>query len=143
MKENSISTQLMQEHNKIAQMANRIEMRFDKKIVHHDIVRVWQTIAPSVDSIECALNGDDCTVLNVKFEEGGKIGKHSHSNEEIIFVAKGQIHDNCTGITTNENQTYVIPPNRPHEIVSDYAKCTVVFKPPFPRVEIINHAESS
>lgn len=140
MKDNSVSTQLTREHNKIAKMAVRIEMRFEEKIVHHDIVKVWKKIAHSVDSIECALNGDDCTVLNVVFEKGGKIGKHHHSNKEVIFVAKGQIHDNCNGITTNENETYVILPNRPHEIVSDYAKCTVVFKPPFPRVEIKNES---
>lgn len=123
-------------HTEIAKLANRIVMRVDHEFVNVDITKEWQTIAPSVDSIECALNGDDCTVLNVRFDKGGIIKKHSHTNKETIFVISGEIYDTISKITTKEGQSYVIPENQEHEIVSDYAKLAVVFKPPFLKVQI-------
>ena len=130
----SIQKRLWEEHDKIAQMANRVTMQYEKKVVELDIAKEWQWIAPSVESIECALNGEDCTVLNVRFSHGGVIGKHRHDRQEEIFVVSGRIYDSVNDVTVEEGDRYIIPANMPHQIESDYARLTVVFRPPFPRV---------
>lgn len=130
----SIEKRLWEEHNKIAQMANRVSMQYEKKVVDLYIAKEWQNIAPSVESIECALNGDDCTVLNVRFGEGGVIGKHKHDRQEEIFVVAGEIYDSVNDVTVTQGDRYIIPANMQHQIESDYARLTVVFRPPFPRV---------
>lgn len=127
--------ELQEAHDRIAKLANRITMQFDKKTINVDVEKVWQTIAPSVESIECALNGDDCTVLNVFFREGGIIEKHKHDRQEEIFVVAGEIYDSVNDVQITQGDRYIIPANTYHQIESDYARLTVVFRPPFPVVQ--------
>lgn len=119
----------------IARMANRVSMEVDRRVIDIDIEKEWKHIAPSVDAIECVLNGDDCTVLNVRFDRGGIISKHRHDRQEEIFVVSGRIYDSVNDVTVEEGDRYIIPANTPHQIESDYARLTVVFRPPYPRVE--------
>lgn len=136
MNNETVQLEIAKERSKIAQMANRITMKFDKKIVDVDIAKQWQWVAPSVESIECALNDSDCTVINVRFGPGGIVRRHRHDRQEEIFVVAGEIHDTISGVTTKQGDRYIIPKDTSHEIVSDYARLTVVFRPPFPKVEI-------
>ena len=130
-----IDTRLKQAHSEIARLANRIEMKYASGEVEiQEIIKEWKYIAPTVESIECALNGPDCTVLNVKFHKGGELPRHAHEhNQEEIFVVAGQIYDAENDVTIREGDKYVIPKGTWHHIFSDYARLTVVFRPAFPK----------
>ena len=130
-----MNKELIKAHDRIAMMANRVTMQFEKRTVDVDVEKVWRTIAPSVESIECALNGDDCTVLNVFFRQGGIIEKHKHDRQEEIFVVAGKIYDSINDVLITQGDRYIIPAHTYHQIESDYARLTVVFRPPFPVVE--------
>lgn len=142
MTSKEVEKYICEEHSKIATMASRITMRYEHRNVDIDIQSVWQYIAPSVESIECALNDTDCTVINVKFSNGGVIRKHKHDRQEEIFVVAGKIYDSVSGVTTEQGERYIIPKNTSHEIISDFARLTVVFRPPFPKVEVENEPNS-
>lgn len=114
-------------------LKSQIEMLNGNKKDYFLVGNNWENIAPSVHSIECALDGNSCTVINVTFYEGGYLKPHSHDREETIFVVDGEIEDLIANKTIKTGETYVIPANVEHEIKSDYAKLTVVFRPPFPR----------
>jgi len=92
MKESSVERKIAQVQDEIFAMANRIVMKYSEHTELVDVSKKWKEIAPSVDSIECALNGDDCTVLNVRFGKGGRIDFHVHpENDETIFVYAGEV----------------------------------------------------
>lgn len=141
-----IPQELQKAHDRIAQFASRVVMHYEDESVDLDITDKWQNIAPSVESIQCALNGQDCTVLNVTFSEGGVIDKHTHDRQEHIFVVAGSLTIDMYPINDpdadpetyhiNEGTRFIIPKDTPHRVYSDYAKLTVVFRPPFMRVSI-------
>ena len=143
MKESSVERKISQVQDEIFAMANRIVMRYPEHTELVDVSKKWKEIAPSVDSIECALNGDDCTVLNVRFGKGGRIDFHVHpENDETIFVYAGEVRVS-TGDENGIDKIRIllpgmvmhIPRGEWHEIESDYAKISVVFVPPFATIE--------
>lgn len=81
----------------------------------------------------CSLDSNNATVVNVIFGKGGYIATHSHDRIERIYVIDGSIKDLVTGVVVNEGDTYNIPPNQEHHIVSDYALLTVTWKPAYPK----------
>lgn len=131
-------------HERIAMLANRVTMRYENHNEDVDIAKKWESIAPSVESIECALNGKDCTVLNVSFSEGGFIDKHTHDRQEHIFVVSGSLTVNMYShpeadpevYQVQEGNRFIIPKYTIHSVRSNYAKLTVVFRPAFPVVEV-------
>jgi quercetin dioxygenase-like cupin family protein len=127
--------------SEISKMANRVTHVFDKQLVDFNITEEWRSIAGNVNAIECVLNSPECTVINMVFDNGGFIPRHKHNRQEEIFVVSGEIHDSINDVHITQGGVYIIPPNKPHEIRSDKAKLTVVFRPPFPKV--ILNAKSS
>lgn len=132
----TLKEQLFDEHREITRMANRVVMQGGMQTFNLDITNKWTEVAPSVESIECALNGPDCTVLNVRFGKGGVIPKHKHDRLEEIFVVSGEIYDSVNDVRVTQGDRYIIPKDTPHQIESDNARLTVVFRPPFDRVHI-------
>ena len=94
----------------------------------------WQEQANSVHIIRCSLDGKDCTVINVVFKNEGYMAEHDHDRLEMVFVAAGQITEIVSGRVLKEGDSMTIPANQKHGWRSDYAKLTVVWKPPYPTV---------
>jgi len=117
---------------KIRNLVNRVSYDFDNKVVDYDISSEWHELTDSVSAIECVLNGKECTVINMILREGSFISKHKHKRAEEIFVVSGEIIDDVNDVVTSEGNVYTIPLNKSHSIRSDYAKLTVVYRPPFP-----------
>lgn len=136
MTNRDLETNIYQEHQRIAKMADKVTIQFEKHNVNVNVVSQWQYIADHVESIECALNDDNCTVINVRFGKGGLMKKHKYDRIEEIFVVAGKIYDTISGITTTQGNTYIVPKDTYHEIKSDFARLTVVFRPPLPKSEI-------
>jgi quercetin dioxygenase-like cupin family protein len=122
----------------ISEMANKVTMEFNNEIVDFTISNEWKKLTPNVIGIECALNDDCCTVINMKFKKDGIIYEHKHTRQEEIFVVSGSIYDFVNDIKTEQGGVYVIPPNKLHGLKSDKANITVVYRPPFPTVKIVN-----
>ena len=94
----------------------------------------WQEQANNVHIIRCSLDGKDCTVVNVIFKNGAYMAEHDHDRQEMVFVVAGQITEIVSGRVLKEGDSMTIPANQRHGWRSDYAKLTVVWKPPYPTV---------
>ena len=94
----------------------------------------WQEQANNVHIIRCSLDGKDCTVVNVIFKNGAYMAEHDHDRLEMVFVVAGQITEIVSGRVLKEGDSMTIPANQRHGWRSDYAKLTVVWKPPYPTV---------
>ena len=94
----------------------------------------WQEQGDNVHIIRCSLDGKDCTVVNVVFKDDGYMAEHDHDRLEMVFVAAGQITEIVSGRVLKEGDSMTIPANQKHGWRSDYAKLTVVWKPPYPTV---------
>jgi quercetin dioxygenase-like cupin family protein len=117
----------------ITTIVNRIVMMSDKNV---DVSNEWTWVTPSISTIECPLNSDECTVINVRFEEGGYLKSHKHSRQEEIFVVTGEIYDPVNDVRVSQGESYTIPPNKEHALQSDNARIMVVYRPPFHRVRV-------
>lgn len=130
--------QIQQHRGEIKEMASRIKMRYEQNREQDvDIGTKWIDIAPNVQSIRCSLSGKNCTVINVRFGEGGRIQRHEHPlRREDIYVIDGEIRDTVNNVVVKQGDHYVIPAGLPHEIVSDYALLTITFRPAYPEIEL-------
>lgn len=135
MEEDSIRKQIKTHREKIRKMASMVTMNYKNQPSEElRIGEDWTRQAKGVYSIVCSLNGEDCTVLNVIFSEGGYLRPHHHDRKEYVFVASGSIEEVVSGQVIEEGGSIKIGPNQSHGWRSNGAKLTVVFKPPYPRV---------
>lgn len=132
LKTDQLEKQVKQKHEEIRNMASKIHMIYEDEVVPVPVPSFsWVEIAENVESIECSLTNAISTVVNVRFNKGGFLREHHHDREEIIHVIEGEIEVN--GDIVKEGQSCRIPAYQLHWIKSDYARLTMVFRPPFPK----------
>ncbi len=91
----------------------------------------WQEFYKNVHFIKCSLSNENATILNVKFD-GGKIPTHQHLDRDIyVYIVDGQLIDSHNEITKKEGDVYKISAGIMHSLESNYALCTITFKPPY------------
>lgn len=131
---NETSRQIIEQRNRIRGLTNKVELSYPTGKVIVNVTEVWSNISEGVHVARCSLDNNICTVLNIVFEKGGFIGEHSHDdNEKTMFVIDGSIYDHVNDKMIVEGEVYKIAKGQPHGFKSDYALCTVTFKPPFKR----------
>jgi quercetin dioxygenase-like cupin family protein len=138
-RDDEVLREVAKERAKIKKLATRVSFSYKSHTERVDFGDEWLKLADGVHSIACSLNSDDCTVINVIFEEGGHILPHYHDRDEYLFVASGKIVETVSGRTINEGESIKIPGATDqdktwHGWKSDGAKLTVVWKPPFPYI---------
>jgi quercetin dioxygenase-like cupin family protein len=118
-------------HEDVRDFVARVEMRYAGKTEHIPVAANWTPVCGGVRQVECYLPVSECTLLNVVFEPGAVIERHSHADHrETIFVVEGEIIDVENGVVTGTNGVYVIPPGRYHIIKSERgALLNVLFHP--------------
>lgn len=127
-----VRQQIKEQRDKIKKLATAVTMSYEGGDEEIMIGEEWVKQAKGVHSIVCSLNGDDCTVLNVIFSEGGELKPHHHDRQEFVFVASGSITETVSGKIIKEGHSVIIESKQSHGWRSNGAKLTVVWKPPYP-----------
>lgn len=130
-RDEQVVAQVKEKREEIRRLACSVVMSYDTHNEEIVIGEDWHRQARGVHSITCTLSGPDCTVVNVIFSEGGLLKPHHHDREESVFVASGSIKETVSGVTIKEGESVTIDANKSHGWVSDGAKLTVVWRPPY------------
>lgn len=131
-----VRKQLCEVRNKLKAQTRGIIMQYERSKVVINSSSDFQSLAPAVKQILCALDTDEVGVMNVVFEKGGVIPAHSHDRVEHIYVINGSIKDNCNGKTFKQGEVYRIPSEQTHEIASDFAMLVVTWTPAYGKVNV-------
>lgn len=128
-----LSDTLYDAHSLVNEVASTV--RFDYK-THSEVKEIgksWVEIFPRVQSIECSLTDEDCTVLNIQLGKNAEIPKHHHKySDSDVFVVSGKIQDLVSGKVYKQGSVMPIPRSKDHHIKAlEDSTITVVYRPPF------------
>jgi quercetin dioxygenase-like cupin family protein len=79
-----------------------------------ELIKVW----PGINAR--ALNGERITMALVELDPNQPVPEHQHENEQMGFVVRGQMEMRVGDETRalNPGETYTIPSNTPHAVVT-------------------------
>jgi quercetin dioxygenase-like cupin family protein len=126
------SVELLKEREKFKKVVRNIIMRYENKNIVLPVSNdLFIKTSYNVECKLCSLDNNNMTVVNVIFKENGELPAHSHDRVEKIHVIDGSIVDKISNKIINAGETYSIPPNTTHHIISNYALLTVTWVPAY------------
>ena len=133
-----IKDEIKSYRNEIREIASRIVMSFDGYSQDVDLGSQYEYIGRAVKAARCNLITENSTILNVMFQKGGFLGKHSHkAQRKIVHVIEGTLRDFVNDVNLKEGDVYTIEKGKEHGFVSDNALLTIRFIPPSESVSIL------
>lgn len=123
--------QLCQARENLRAQTRGIIMQYEQRTSKTEVSNNFKSVGSNVEVILCSLDSNEMTVINVKFNKGGELPVHSHDRVEHIYILDGTLTDLVTNTTYKKGEVFIIPPNKNHHLISDFALLVVTWTPAY------------